>query len=61
MRYLHALVLEQADYTRLLAAAHAGEERALARAEAALAMSNAGSLASADGIRACGTPGATIT
>lgn len=58
--YLGALTQSVSDFENLAAAAKAGERQAVTSAEAALRVSQVGSLAARYGLRSCGTPGATV-
>ena len=58
-KYFGALTQEVEDYRKLGAAAKRGDAQGVTDAEAALRASPATSLATAYGLRSCGTPGAT--
>ena len=58
-KYFGALTQEMENYRKLGAAAKRGDGQGVTNAEAALRASPAASLATAYGLRSCGTPGAT--
>ena len=59
--YFTALGQTVDDYRRLAAAATSGDQQTIADAEASLAANPLDSLAASYGLRACGTPSATVT
>ena len=58
-KYFGALTQELENYRKLGAAAKRGDAQGVTNAESALRASTAASLATAYGLRSCGTPGAT--